>query len=132
MRVASGHSKMIANVIAFASPVVKVYQHLPPRRDELSEVLAFIFTGIKPPTEEDLGRTPMLVRRNAVSEALEWLKLNHADYADLVIDQDALASYPESGVPVEIIVKTSADGSNIIASATSIHDTSDEDPDSTP
>ncbi|KAJ2911858.1 hypothetical protein MD484_g8555, partial [Candolleomyces efflorescens] len=49
------------NAIQFPSPTVKIYQKLPPGREELDEVIAFIFTGIKPPTEEDLGRTPMLV-----------------------------------------------------------------------
>jgi len=36
----------------------------------------------------------MLVRRQNVQEALEWLKLNHQDYEDLEISQDNLASYP--------------------------------------
>jgi hypothetical protein len=61
MRVSSGHSKMIGNVIAFSMPTVKVYKHLPPTREELSEVLAFIFTGMQSPTENDLSRTPLLV-----------------------------------------------------------------------
>ncbi|KAJ2914801.1 hypothetical protein MD484_g5620, partial [Candolleomyces efflorescens] len=127
IRVASGHSKLSANAIAFPCPTLKVYKHLPPKREELSEVLAFIFTGVKPPTEVDLGRTPMLVRRNVVADALEWLRLNHSDYADLLIDREALLSYPEWGVPVEMIHRPSDDGSNIIPSATSVHEVNEEE-----
>ena len=38
----------------------------------------------------------MLVRKNKVVKALEWLKLNHIDYADLNISYDNLAAYPEN------------------------------------
>jgi hypothetical protein len=117
---------LTANAIAFAAPSLKVYQHLPPRKEEIQEVLAFIFTGMKPPTEEDLARTPMLVRRNVVADALEWLKLNHSDYSDLLIDFEALQSYPESGVPVNIIYRPVTDGSNVIHAATSVHDSEEE------
>ncbi|RXW11326.1 hypothetical protein EST38_g14529, partial [Candolleomyces aberdarensis] len=96
----------------------KVYKLLPPPKEELDDVLAFIFTGIKPPTDQDLGRTPMLVRRTAVSNALEWLKLNHSDYSDLDIDYGTLATYPEHGIPVNVIFRPTEDGSNVIAAAT--------------
>jgi hypothetical protein len=96
-------ARMMANAISFACPTFQVYQHLPPTRNELDEVLAFIFTGVQPPNEDDLERTPMLVRRSKVSLALEWLKLNHVDYHDLVIDRETLNSYPESGIPVEVL-----------------------------
>ncbi|KAJ2916281.1 hypothetical protein MD484_g4135, partial [Candolleomyces efflorescens] len=126
VRVSFGQSKLIANAISFPAPTLKVYSHLPPPRAELEEVLAVIFTGVKPPTEEDLERTPLLVRRNKVSSALEWLKLNHSDYADLCIDLDALNSYPDGGVPVKVVHKTMLEDSNVVVSATSIHETEDE------
>ncbi|RXW14064.1 hypothetical protein EST38_g11791 [Candolleomyces aberdarensis] len=117
----------MANAISFACPTVKVYQLLPPCKEDLDEVLAFIFTGIKPPTDQDLERTPMLVRRNKVASALEWLKLNHCDYADLQIDYNTLQTYPESGVPVKVVFRSSVDGSNNIASATSMHETAEDE-----
>jgi hypothetical protein len=52
---------MHANAIMFAQPALKVYLKLPPSRDEISEVLAFIFTGSAAPTQEDFDRKPMLV-----------------------------------------------------------------------
>ena len=44
----------------------------------------------------------MLVRRNNVKDALEWLKLNHVDYEDLYISEENLNTYPLAGIPVEI------------------------------
>ncbi|KAF8223702.1 hypothetical protein L208DRAFT_1315591, partial [Tricholoma matsutake] len=58
----SGLRKMVANVIAFESPVPKIYNILPPPVGELDDVLAILFTGPSKPTEQDLSRTPLLVR----------------------------------------------------------------------
>jgi hypothetical protein len=102
LRVSSGRAKMTANVIMFSNPTVKVYHALPPSRSEISEILAFVFQGPIQPTESDIKRTPMLVRRNVVKDALEWLKLNHSDYEDLQISYDNLNDYPLAGVPVNI------------------------------
>jgi len=74
---------MASHVIAFETPISKVYQHLPPPMEDLDEVLAILFTGPCKPTEKDFQRTPLLVRRKQVACALEWLNLNHSDYADL-------------------------------------------------
>jgi hypothetical protein len=93
---------MHANAIMFAQPALKVYLKLPPSRDEISEVLAFIFTGSSAPTQEDFDRTPMLVRRQKVADALEWLKLNHEDYSDLEISQKNLLSYAHRDIPVAV------------------------------
>jgi hypothetical protein len=97
VRVSSGWHKMTANAISFANPTPVVYDILPPPSEELDEVLAFIYTGPCKPTLKDFERTPLLVRRNKVRSALEWLKLNHCDYADLEISQRNLDSYPENG-----------------------------------
>jgi hypothetical protein len=88
---------MVANAIMYSLPRVKVYHALPPPRSEMEDVFAFLFIGHKEPTAEDM---PMLVRRNKVAAALEWLKLNHVDYSDLYISKDNLETYPLDGVPV--------------------------------
>ncbi|KAJ7868392.1 hypothetical protein B0H14DRAFT_2249982, partial [Mycena olivaceomarginata] len=67
--------------------------------------LQTIFTGSAPPTQEDFDRTPMLVRRHKVAEALEWLILNHEDDADLEISQENLMSYADRDVPVAVDFK---------------------------
>lgn len=73
--------------------------------DEL--VLAILFTGPCKPTESDLSCTPFLVWCNHVAKALEWLRLNHSDYADIKISQKNLDEYPEHEIPVSIEYKPS-------------------------
>src|ERR1700730_11215919 len=102
MRVSSGMHKMRSNAITFPHPMPKIYHALPPPKEEIDEVLAFIFTGPCKPTEKDLQRTPMLVRRNKVALALNWLKLNHIDYEDLEISQENLMALPENDIPVQV------------------------------
>ena len=92
VRVSSGRVKMTANVIMFANPVAKVYHILPPPREDMDDVLAITFMGSAQPTEQAFQRTPLFVRRNKVAIALEWLKLNHVDYADLEISRENLQS----------------------------------------
>ena len=66
-----------------------------------------MFTGPCEPTEKEFQRTPLLVRRNHVAHALEWLKLNHSDYADLEIAYDELDRYPTDSPPVSVHYKHS-------------------------
>jgi hypothetical protein len=114
---------MITNVIAFAHPTVKIYDRLPMARTDLEEVLAVVFTGVSPPTAVELKRTPVLVRRNQVREALEWLKLNHKLYADLIIDYTTLNTYALEAVPVDVLHRKGAeDGSNVVAASMSQFD----------
>ena len=65
-------------------------------------MLAILFTGPCKPTAEDFARTPFLVRRNAVINALEWLKLNHIDYADVDISHANAMEYEEKMPPVTV------------------------------
>ncbi|KDR65595.1 hypothetical protein GALMADRAFT_81652 [Galerina marginata CBS 339.88] len=116
---------MRANAITFQNPIPKIYDVLPPPLEEVDEVLAFIFTGPCRPTKEDIQRTPLLVRRNYVAKALDWLKLNHIDYADIDISEENLKQYPESDCPVVIDYRESI--INKDKEATSVHDNEDED-----
>ena len=75
---------------------------LPPPIEELDEVIAFMFTGVAQPTLEDTKQIPMLAHRQYISAALEWLKINHSDYADVQISQENLKLYLEEGPPVTI------------------------------
>ncbi|TDL17972.1 hypothetical protein BD410DRAFT_681058, partial [Rickenella mellea] len=68
----------------------------------LDEILAFIYTGPVKPPENEYSQMPLLVKRNKVAAALEWLKLNHADYSDLIISQENLMSYDENSPPVVV------------------------------
>ncbi|KAJ7085288.1 hypothetical protein C8R44DRAFT_752888 [Mycena epipterygia] len=102
LQVNSGRVRMSANAVMFSQPVLSIYNKLPPSRAEMNEVLAFVFTGSSAPTQGDFDRTPMLVRRQKVLDALEWLKLNHEGYTDLEISKENLDSYEERGIPVVV------------------------------
>src|SRR5277367_253180 len=125
VRVSSGMHKMRANAIVFANPTPKIYNVLPPPLDELDQVLAFIYTGPCKPTKSDFERTPLLVRRNKVAAALNWLKLNHADYYDVEISQVNLNEYPEHDIPVVIDYRHSLTNKN--PESTAVHDNDEED-----
>src|SRR4051812_41769162 len=121
----SGHSKMRANAILFQNPIPKVYDILPPPKAELDEILACMFTGPCKPTHEDLLRTPLLVRHKKVTEALNWLLLNHIDYCDIKISKENMNQYEDGGIPVSIDYRQSI--INKENEETSLHDTEGDD-----
>ena len=125
IRIASGMQKMKANVIAFQSPIPKIYNILPPPKDEIQDILAIMFTGPFKPTASDFKRTPFLVRRNNVKKALEWLSLNHQDYENIIISDENLQQYPEDMPPVSIEYKNSS--TNKTPEGTSLFDFDEED-----
>ena len=126
VKVSSGQRKMISHVIAFESPVQKIYLRLPPPREDMDDVLAILFTGPVRLMKEQYLRTPLLVRHRAVIRALEWLKLNHVDYEDIEIDQARLErDYPED-VPC-ILVQYQELLCNKRPESVSVHDNEDED-----
>ncbi|KAJ6611365.1 hypothetical protein B0H10DRAFT_2165858 [Mycena sp. CBHHK59/15] len=99
-----------------------------PSRDEMREILAFVFTGSTAPTQEDFDCTPMLVRRDKVAAALNWLKLNHEGYADLETSEENLLSYKHRYIPVVIDYRktTSEPHNSIPMVAWSMDDSNEE------
>ena len=61
IRVESGMHRMHANAVLVPNPTSKIYAKLPPHRDDLDDVIAFVFTGPTQWTQKDLRRTPILV-----------------------------------------------------------------------
>ena len=70
VQVSSSRVKMMGNVVSFANPMVKVYHALPPPLHEVDQMLAILWLGLSRPTPDELNRTPLLVRRNAIAAAL--------------------------------------------------------------
>lgn len=66
-----GSCKMISHIILFNAPVAKVYNILPPPQRDMDNVLAVLFTGPEKLTEDDMKRTPLLVRQKLVLDTLE-------------------------------------------------------------
>ena len=116
----SGLQKIASHVIAFESPVPKLYHHLPPPVEDLDEVLAILFTRLCKPTEKEYVHTPLLVRRKNVANTLEWLKSNHSDHADLDISYEELNYYPENVPMVSIHYHPSL--TNKVEEGTSVFD----------
>ncbi|KAI0038188.1 hypothetical protein FA95DRAFT_1505989, partial [Auriscalpium vulgare] len=58
---ASGQYKMVANAVMYGMPMPRIYSVLPPRADELDDVMAFVYIGPTRPTTREHRRTPFLV-----------------------------------------------------------------------
>ncbi|KAH7871530.1 uncharacterized protein C8R40DRAFT_1054441, partial [Lentinula edodes] len=125
IRISSERTKIKANVIAFESPTPKLYNILPPPREDIDEVAAVLFTGPAKPTVDDFKRTPLLVRPKEMKLALQWLILNHADYDDVQISEENLSSYNENELPCTVEYKFA--DTNKTAESTSVFDMEDED-----
>ncbi|KAJ3474977.1 hypothetical protein NLI96_g12134 [Meripilus lineatus] len=99
----SGQRKLAGNAIVFAQPVPKFYNILPPPRKDLDDCLSVLFTGASKPTYEDFKRTPLLICRRVVQEALLWLMKNHPGYANVKFSQKNLDTYAEDSPPVKVV-----------------------------
>ncbi len=120
-----GSQKMISHVVVFESPISKVYTVLPPPRDELDEVLAIMFTGPTLPTEEEMERTPLLVRHRNVMDSLKWLCLNHCDYSNVELSEANMSIYLDGKAPVAVVFKDRM--GNKVPEGTSVFDNDDAD-----
>ena len=89
--------------MCFRTPTKQVYKYLPPPRDEIETSLCYIHMGPTYPDKSMLAKVPMLVRRNKVKRALNWLKLKHAEYADVLISDTNLDTYRENEIPVRVV-----------------------------
>lgn len=127
VRVSSGRMKMTANAIMFMNPVPVLYSALPPPRKEIEEVLAFIFVGAVRPGAKEFERTPMLVRRNVVRKALNWLKLNNKFYENLDISETNLEEYGDNEPIVQHQFQASNSPANKDPNAMSVDDREDEE-----
>lgn len=101
----SGMHQMHSNTICHVLLMPQIYNVLPPPREDMDSVLAILFIGPNQPTVEDYRWTPFLVCRNKVMCALNWLKLNHADYRDIEILHENMDEYPEDRPPVIVDFK---------------------------
>ena len=98
-----GQRYMRSNVITFPQPVPQFAKILPPPRRDFGMCLAILFVGSCRPTPEDLKRTPFLVRRSAVWDALLWLRDNHSAYSDVELRRANLLEYGEGALPVSAL-----------------------------
>ncbi|KAJ3474720.1 hypothetical protein NLI96_g12297 [Meripilus lineatus] len=101
-QVKMGQRKLSGNAVVYSQPVNKFYDVLPPPREDLDECLVIVFIGKRFPTLQDYRRTPLLIRKDKVLAALNWLKLNHPGYEKVRIEPRNLDSYPSDKPVVDI------------------------------
>ncbi|KAK0433186.1 hypothetical protein EV421DRAFT_1679577, partial [Armillaria borealis] len=77
------------------------------------------------PTEEEMKRTPLLVRHRNVMDALCWLRLNHCDYSDVELSDTNMSTYVDGKAPVAVVYKDRE--GNKVPEGTSVFDNDDAD-----
>ncbi|KAJ3753326.1 hypothetical protein EV360DRAFT_53660, partial [Lentinula raphanica] len=122
---ATGHCKLVSNVISFENPTPKIYDVLPPPKEELEEVLAIMFSGTAQPTDEEYRRSLVFVRRNVIAEAIKYCILNHSDYEDVTFSPNNLMGYSET-VPI-VAIEFFEKNSNRAPEGVSVHDNLEDD-----
>ena len=86
------------NSITFPQNVMKVAACLPANVDTLPEMLKVIFIGKNKPTKEQMKKF-FQVRRQKVLGALNFLKKNHSQYCNILIDHQSALNLPIDDVP---------------------------------
>jgi hypothetical protein len=88
------------HVIVFPQHPESVSKLMPPALCDIIAPICIIFCGSAKPSLEWLKEKarPLVVRREAVLKALQWLRIHNALYHDVVIDAARLSALPEEDV----------------------------------
>ena len=127
VRVSMGMHKMKANAIAFRNPTPKIYDILPPPKNEIENILTVLFVGCSAPTTDDLKWTPLLVRHKKVYDALTWLVLNHQNYHNVIISTVNLHTYNDDQIPVPVEWISNSQTGNVDPYVAASNDTNEEE-----
>ncbi|KAG0696053.1 hypothetical protein DFH29DRAFT_760234, partial [Suillus ampliporus] len=96
---------MKGHIIIYPQNPSAIAQVLPPSLDEVVTPICVLFVGSSPPTQEWLQTkaSPLIIRRERVRRALEWLSRHNRLYKDVIIDHGALDELEcEQLLPVHI------------------------------
>ncbi|KAJ7740120.1 hypothetical protein B0H16DRAFT_1664507 [Mycena metata] len=88
------------HIIVYPQRPSAIAQTLPPSITDVTTPICVVFVGSKPPTSEWLREKakPLIVRKERVLNALNWLKTHNHLYRDVVIDQTELDALPQEAV----------------------------------
>ncbi|KAJ7459329.1 hypothetical protein FB451DRAFT_972765, partial [Mycena latifolia] len=88
------------HIIVYPQHPSAVAKSLPPSVSDIVTPVCVIFVGAKAPSPEWLKTkaTPLIVRKEKVAKALEWLKIHNHLYRKVLIDRDVLNSLPEESI----------------------------------
>ncbi|KAF7983177.1 hypothetical protein HWV62_23418 [Athelia sp. TMB] len=110
---------MRGHVIIFPQRPSKIAQLLPPSMDDIITPICVMFTGSEPPTKEWIEEkaTPLIVRREKVRAALQWLKLHNPLYKDVVLNHGLLDGLAERQVlPVQVDHMMPSESTSVLTS----------------
>ncbi|KAJ7044246.1 hypothetical protein C8F04DRAFT_1356594, partial [Mycena alexandri] len=91
---------VVGHIIVYPQRPSAIAQSLPPSLEDIITPVCVIFVGAKPPTEEWLRKkvSPLIVRKEKVLKALEWLRVHNHLYRDIPIDRPLLDALPDETI----------------------------------
>ncbi|THV00621.1 hypothetical protein K435DRAFT_595838, partial [Dendrothele bispora CBS 962.96] len=90
------NKRTTGNVCLHPHEIRNIANKLPRPFNTMNDEIAVLFvSNDNQATADTFKRTPFLVRRQKILDALIWLKANNRFYRDIEIDHDALNGYPE-------------------------------------
>ena len=91
---------MKGHIIVFPQHPERISGIMPPTVGDVTTPICIIFCGSTPPTSEWLKKNarPLVVRRETVLKALQWLCTHNHLYKDVTIDADRISALPEEDV----------------------------------
>ncbi|KAJ6516521.1 hypothetical protein DFH09DRAFT_1247240 [Mycena vulgaris] len=86
------------HIIVYPQQPSAVATTLPPSIEDIITPVCVIFVGSKPPTADWLKNkaTPLIVRKERVMKALDWLKIHNHLYRDVLIDRAVLRDHDDN------------------------------------
>lgn len=105
---AASQRALKGHIIVFPTHPERLGRVLPPPMEDVVSPICVLFVGSSPPTKEWLRTKarPLIVRREKVRCALEWMKEYNPLYSHVLIDYSRIDSLPEYDIaPVDISVE---------------------------
>ncbi|KAJ7110247.1 hypothetical protein C8R43DRAFT_864613, partial [Mycena crocata] len=93
------------HIIVYPQKPSAIAKSLPPSIEDITTPICVVFVGSRPPTAEWLRTraSPLIVRKEKVMAALDWLKVHNHLYAEVIIDRTVLQDLPpETMLPFHI------------------------------
>ncbi|KAJ7039433.1 hypothetical protein C8F04DRAFT_899339, partial [Mycena alexandri] len=93
------------HIIVYPQRPSAIARTLPPSISDVTTPICVVFVGSQPPTAEWLKQkaSPLIVRKERVKTALDWLKVHNHLYRDVLIDHSEIDSLPaETILPFHI------------------------------
>ncbi|KAJ7110809.1 hypothetical protein C8R43DRAFT_821853, partial [Mycena crocata] len=92
---------VVGHIIVYPQRPSVIAKSLPPSLEDITTPICVIFVGAHPPTPEWLKTKalPLIVRKERVMRALDWLKIHNHLYRDVFIDREVLKDLPDESIP---------------------------------